>query len=65
MLKDFDFSYFHISKCDQIWLNRFGDDSHIGIITKLEKETMPPTFAPKNSYYLLSFRGPIFLFSIF
>jgi hypothetical protein len=26
---------------------------------------MPPTFAPKNSYYLLSFRGPIFLFSIF
>ncbi len=59
------FSYFHISTCDQIWLNRFGDDSHVGIITKLEKETMPPTVAPKNSYYLLSFRGPIFIFSNF
>ncbi len=59
------FSYFHISTCDQIWLNSFGDDSHIGIITKLEKETIPPTVAPKNSYYLLQFLGPIFIFSNF
>jgi hypothetical protein len=47
------FSYFHISTCDQIWLNYFGDDSHLSIITKLEKETVPPTVGPKNSYYLL------------
>ncbi len=33
------FSYFHISTCGQIWPNRFQDDSHLGYITKLEKET--------------------------
>ncbi len=35
------FSYFHISTCDQIWLNHFRDDSHLGYIIKLEKETLP------------------------
>jgi hypothetical protein len=34
------FSYFHISTCDQIWLNHFRDDTHLGCITKLEKETL-------------------------
>jgi len=34
------FSYFHISTCGQIWLNHFGDDSHLGSITKLEKGTL-------------------------
>jgi hypothetical protein len=34
------FSYVHISKCGQIWLNHFPDDSHFGYITKLEKETL-------------------------
>ncbi len=36
--KIFIFSYFHISTCGQIWLNHFQDDSHLGSITKLEKE---------------------------
>jgi hypothetical protein len=26
------------------WLNRFGDDSHLGYNTKLEKETLPGTY---------------------
>jgi hypothetical protein len=35
------FSYFHkILTCGQIWLNHFQDDSHLGYITKLEKETL-------------------------
>jgi len=34
------FSYLHISTCGQIWLNHIGDDSHLGCITKLEKETL-------------------------
>jgi hypothetical protein len=34
------FSYFHISTCGQIWLNHFQDDSHLGYITKSEKETL-------------------------
>jgi hypothetical protein len=34
------FSYFHNSTCGQIWLNHFQDDSHLGYITKLEKETL-------------------------
>jgi hypothetical protein len=34
------FSSFHINTCGQIWLNRLGDDSHLGYITKLEKETL-------------------------
>jgi len=33
-------SYFHVSTCGQIWLNHFRDDSHLGYITKLEKETL-------------------------
>jgi hypothetical protein len=36
------FSTFHISTCGQIWLNHFQDDSHLGYITKLEKETLGP-----------------------
>ncbi len=35
------FSYFHkILTCGQIWLNHFQDDSHLGYITKSEKETL-------------------------
>ncbi len=34
------FPYFCISTCGQIWLNHFQDDSHLGYITKLEKETL-------------------------
>jgi hypothetical protein len=32
--------YFHINTRGQIWLNHFGNDSHLGYITKLEKETL-------------------------
>jgi hypothetical protein len=34
------FSYFHISTCGQIWLIHFQDDSPLGYITKLKKETL-------------------------
>jgi hypothetical protein len=35
------FFLFHISSTsDQIWLNHFGDDSHLSYITKLERETL-------------------------
>ncbi len=34
------FSYFHISTCGQIWPNHFQDDSPLGYITKLKKETL-------------------------
>ncbi len=30
----------YVGWCGQIWQNHFGDDSHLGYITKLEKETL-------------------------
>jgi hypothetical protein len=46
--KDLIFSYLHISTCSQIWLNHFPDDSHLGYITKLEKETLPSGGPPSG-----------------
>jgi hypothetical protein len=46
--KDFILSYLHISTCGQIWLNHFPDDSHLGYITKLEKETPGPESSSKS-----------------
>jgi len=45
-IKVFIFSYFHLSTCGQIWLNHFPDDSHLGYITKLEKETLVNPLLP-------------------
>jgi len=49
------FSCFHISTCSQIWLNHFRDDSHLGYITKLEKETLPWTIPKTISKITTSF----------
>jgi len=53
------FSYFHISTCGQIWLNHFGDDSHLGYITKLKKETLvsPELIDPQINNILLMICG--------
>jgi hypothetical protein len=48
------FSYFHISTCGQIWLNRFRDDSHLDYITKLEKETLLGHSGVRTPYYCTS-----------
>jgi hypothetical protein len=32
------FSYFHLSTCGQIWLNRFPDDSHLGTSQNWKKK---------------------------
>jgi hypothetical protein len=52
------FSYFHLSTCGQIWLNHFPDDSHLGYITKLEKETLVNPLLPTCNWdHLISAIG--------
>jgi hypothetical protein len=57
------FSYFHMSTCDQIWLNHFQDDSHLGYITKLKKETLPWTIPKTISKITTSFFKPNYFIS--
>jgi len=46
------FSYFHISTCGPIWLNHFTDDSHLGYITELEKETLTQSVYGQHPSFL-------------